>query len=171
MKYTTPLNLEMQRELNKKLKRFAVQMMVLGGIIAIVSIALHLLEVSSGEEEPFAFILILCGSVCFVLGLWMLLACKKQEKEIVAHPKYCEYEFGEDFLLVDVCTETERLSNAKLYFKDIVKVEETEHYLCLFTSANNTYPILKSAFEEGEKSLLLQRINEARPTKKKRKNV
>ncbi len=157
----------MQRELNKKLKRFAVRMMVLSAIIILMAIVAHLLDVSSGEEEPFAFVLLLCGSVCFVLGLWMLLACKKQEKEIVVHPKYCEYEFGEDFLLVDVFTETERLSNAKFYFKDIVKVEETEHYLCLFTSANHAYPILKSTFEEGEKALLLQRINEARPTKKK----
>ncbi len=165
MKYRTPLDLEMQRELNKKHKRFAVRLLVLNGIIMIMAIVMHLLDVGSGEENSLAFILLLCGLVCFVLGLWMLLAYKKQEKEIVAHPKYCEYEFGEDFLLVDVFTETERLSNAKFYFKDIVKVEETEHYLCLFTSANNAYPILKSTFEEGERELLLERIEKVKPVK------
>ena len=161
MKYKTEFNQAMQKELNSKSKKINKTLMIIGaiGLLAYIVIGTIL------EEEVWWCEALLVFALPFSFGLILLITINKQEKKAVFSNQYNVYEFNDDFLNAETYSKGECTSKVKFYYKDIVRVKETDNYLFLFIQIKHAFPVLKSGFEAGEKEKLIENINKAKQVK------
>ncbi len=154
MRYKTELNASMLRELNAKVKLIYKILLIVGiiGMVAYIVLGTIL------EEEVWWCEILLVFAIPFAIGLIMLLAITKMEKSTEGSFKYNEYLFEDEYFMVETFSNGENIRNAKIYYKDVVKLKETTNYIFLFIQMKQAYPIIKQDFTEAEKQKLLSKV-------------
>ncbi len=160
MKYTCEINEEVQIELTKSAKRNSIIAIVAGivGLIAYVGLSMW--------KELFVFeVLLWVSAIVFALGLVCLLTINKIVKQAGKSNIVGEYELEETSMMITAIKDGEQISTAKVYYKDIVKVRETQNYLFLYTTKQIAYPVPKSKLTPEEFSMIKLWVSAAKAKK------
>ena len=145
MKYKCEINEELQKEANKNSKRNAIIMLIIGavGLVAYVIVSTfiehYLLEILSWVS---AFLL--------VFGIFLLVLIKNTNKKMVEKKMVDEYELFEEYLTVDSYQNGEKIVSLKAYYKDLIKIRETENYIFLYPNKQSAYPVPKKQLTDEE---------------------
>ena len=157
MKYSLKVDRELQEELNKTLKRNCLIMVIIGaiGLVAYIAISMFiehfLLEI---------FLWIFAGLLG--VGVCLLIVINKTNKKAADNNFIGEYELFEEYLIVNTFKNDEQISTIKLYYKDVIKIKETENYIFLYPNKQIAYPIAKKKLLPEELSMVKLWINAAR---------
>jgi len=157
MKYSVKVDRELQEEVNKTLKRNCLIMVIIGaiGLVAYIAISMFiehfLLEI---------FLWIFAGLLG--VGVCLLIVINKTNKKAADNNFIGEYELFEEYLIVNTFKNDEQVSTIKLYYKDVIKIKETENYIFLYPNKQIAYPIAKKKLLPEELSMVKLWINAAR---------
>jgi len=157
MKYSVKVDRELQEEVNKTLKRNCLIMVIIGaiGLVAYIAISMFiehfLLEI---------FLWIFAGLLG--VGVCLLIVINKTNKKAADNNFIGEYELFEEYLIVNTFKNDEQISTIKLYYKDVIKIKETENYIFLYPNKQIAYPIAKKKLLPEELSMVKLWINAAR---------
>ena len=160
MKYSIEINESLQNELNKKVK----QNCKLAIIIGIIGLAFYI-AVSMFFEHFFLEIL----SWIFIAfaggGIGLLIVVNRTNKKACERKLTAEYELFEDYMVVVSQKDGIEISTMKLFYKDVIKIKETENYIFLYADKQTAFPIQKNKLTPEELSTARLWIN-AHKTKK-----
>ena len=149
MKYTCEINQQLQTELNKIAKRNSIIATIIGVIGLIAYIVL------STWKELFVFeVLLWVSAGVFGVGLAYIVMINKANKKSANSKIVGEYELEETFMTITAIKDGERISSAKTYYKDIIKMRETENYLFLYPNRQIAYPVPKNKLTPEELSMV-----------------
>ncbi len=154
MKYSIEINESLQKELNKSLKRNCKLAMIIGIIglafyIAITMFVEHfILEVLS-----WVFIALAGG------GIGLLIVIKTTNKKASERKLIGHYELFEDHMFVVTEKEGIQISSIKLFYKDVVKIKETENFIFLYADKQTAFPIQKNKLSPEDLSTAKLWIN------------
>ena len=162
MKCSVEINEKVQTELNATIKRNSIIFIVIGAILISINI---ILSVCVGNNYWFDVILWI-GALLFAFGLIYLLTVNKLKKQVAKDNSICNYEFEEEYMNIATSKNGEVVSNVKFYYKDIVKIKESENYWFLYPNKTAAYPIEKSKLTPEELSTLKMWVQSARIIKK-----
>lgn len=156
MKYRCEINKQVQTELSKTAKRNSIISLVVGiiGLLAYIII-------STFKEMFVLEILLWAFAVMFALGLVMLITINKLIKKASENKLICECEFDEEFMNVTAIKNEEQISYSKVYYKDLIKIKETENYVFLYPNKQMAYPVQKRDIPSNELSILKLKIASA----------
>ena len=149
MKYTCEINQQLQTELNKNVKRNSIIATIVGvvGLVAYIGLSMW--------KELFVFEILLWVSAClFGFGLVYIAMINKTNKKSAESKIIGEYELEETFMTITASKGNEQISTAKVYYKDIIKVRETENYLFLYPNRQVAYPVPKNKLTPEELSMV-----------------
>lgn len=153
MKSVVKIDAKLIGQLNKKVKRIAILMCVLAGILLVMNI-MQFLSKLDGNKVLF----LICWLFFAYLGITFLVVGAKQKKKTMAEQKEQHIEFFEDWCNIQIVKNEEVIETAKLYYKDIIKTNETEDYLFLYVSNIIVHAVNKSCFSTEEYSNLKFKI-------------
>ena len=162
MKCSIEINEKVQVELNSTIKRNSIISLVIGCI----AIALYVILSVFIEDSFWLTYMLWIGAILFAFGLIYLLTVNKLKKQVAKDNSICNYEFEEEYMNVETIKNGEAISNVKFYYKDIVKVKETESYWFLYPNKTAAYPIEKTKLTPEELSTLKMWVQSARIIKK-----
>ena len=157
MKYSLKVDRELQEELNKTLKRNSLIMIIIGAIGLVAYIAISMFIEHYFLEMLLWLFVGLCG-----IGVGLLIVVNKTNKKVVDNNLVGEYELFEEYLIINTLKNDEQISTMKFYYKDIVKIKETESYIFLYPNKQIAYPIAKKKLLPEELSIAKLWINTAR---------
>lgn len=157
IKFSLEINQEVQTELNKSLKRNCIIALVIGiiGFVAYISISMFF-------EHFILEVLLWVFAFAFGFGLVFLITINKTNKKVVASKMVGEYELFEEFMTIDSIKDGEKISSAKVYYKDIIKIKETENYIFLYPNKQIAYPIPKNKLSAEELSTVKLWVHSAK---------
>lgn len=145
MKCSVKVDENMQKELNNELKNKSKIMVIVGVIGFVLYIALSLFF-----ENSYVDLVLWISAFIFGVGLVLLFTVNKTNKNSVERNLVDEIELFEDHLIENIKKNEEVIATNKHYYKDIIKVKETENYLFLYVNKAAAVPIIKSAFTKDE---------------------
>ena len=151
MKFSCEINEEVQKEVNKTSKFYSILSLVIGaiGIFAYIVISVFV-------EHVILDILLWVFAFLLVFGILFLVSINKVNKTTVDKKMIDEYELFETYLTVDSFQNGEKIVSIKTYYKDIIKIKETENYLFLYPNKQGAYPVPKSKLSSEELDKLKQ---------------
>ncbi|MBQ7798145.1 MAG: YcxB family protein [Clostridia bacterium] len=154
MKCSCEINQEVQIELNKKAKRNSIIALIVGLVGLLVYIC-----IPTSVEYFLLEILLWVSSFIFVFGIVFLVTINKANKKVIANKITAEFELEEGYMIVNSIKNGEQINSSKVYYKDIVKIRETEHYIFLYPNRQMAYPLPKSKLTNEEVTTLRSWLN------------
>jgi hypothetical protein len=154
MKYTCKINLELQEELNRKNKKKFTSMMIAGimGLVGYVVFSMLF------DEGLLLTCLLVSASILFGFGLIFRRVVDKSNKDNALKNIEDTYEIFDDHLTVESFTNGEKTVSVKTYFKDIVKIDETENYFFLYPNKLSAYPVPKKEFSPEDLEAFISKV-------------
>lgn len=150
IKVSTLLDVNMQKELNKKPFILSLASTILGGVGVAVCFVLYIIAEYIGlNENTFLFVMIIFAAI-LGLGIGLLILVNKSLKQVSLNVKENTYEFFGDYFTITETLNGEVVGNAKIYNSQILKSRESANYLFFFISAGAAYPVLKKDLSEKE---------------------
>lgn len=154
MKYTVEINQSLQNELNKNIKRNCKLAIIFGSIGLAVYIAISMfVENFILELLSWIFIALTGG------GIGLLIVINKTNKKASERKLVGHYELFEDHMFVVSEKDGIQISTVTLFYKDIVKIKETENYIFLYADKQTAFPIQKNKLTPEELSTARLWIN------------
>ncbi len=154
IKVSTPLDLKMQRELNKKSYILGITLSAIGGLIVAVAFVLYVIAVVLEKSETTYFVILICGGALLGAGIGALILVKKAEKTVLGVQKAETYEFFGDYFTIEETLNGEVVANVKVYNTQIIKSKESKNFLFFYINAVTAYPVSKSELTGEELSVL-----------------
>lgn len=151
------LDIKLQRELNERNWLISLISLIVGSIGLGVYIV-----IATFYENYFLELMLWVCAFAFGYGLVFLILIKKINKKAAQRNITISLEINEDLVIENDLKEGEVISTNKVYYKDLMKVRETENYLILYVNKASAVPILKSAFTPEELSTIKLWINGAK---------
>ena len=158
MKYTCEITQDLQKELSKSNK----QKCIIALIISIVGIFAYIIV---PIENLLLEILLYTSSSVFAISLIILLSINKAIKKTSNNKMVGEFELEEKFFNSIAIKDGEQISSVKIYYKDLIKIKETDNYLFLYPNKQIAYPVPKNKLTQDELSLLKGWLNNAKQKK------
>ena len=93
------------------------------------------------------------------MGLTIFVSINKVNKNASAKNMTDNIELQENFLVEETVVNNEAVSTNKVYYKDILKIKETENYLFLYINKASAVPIPKKEFSCEEFSQIKFWVN------------
>ena len=149
MKYTCEINQQLQTELNKNSKRNSIIATIIGiaGLIAYIALSMW--------KELLVFEIMLWVSAClFGCGLVYIATINKANKRASSLKIVGEYQLEETFMFITAFKDGEQIGSSKTYYKDLIKIRETENYLFLYPNRQIAYPVPKNKLTPEELSMV-----------------
>ena len=149
MKSECEIDLEVQKQLNKKI--FIIGMVLM--IIGIVGLFVYLIIGSIFEKIKWLNYF-LFSSIPFTLGLLSIINTSKINNSLKKNKIKNIYSFEESFMNVTTCRNGEEIGTNKVYYSDLVKIKETNKFLFLYPNRYSAYPIKKNSFDKVDYEIL-----------------
>lgn len=162
MKCKVKIDRKVQDELNKNIQIVSIICLIVGVIGLIAYIVLGAII----ESEPFWIEFFLAFSAPFAFGLVMLVINANNKKKVEKAVIEDAFDFQEEFMMVESSKNGEVVSNLKFYYKEIIKVKETNNYLFLYPNKASAFAIPKHDLSEDELNTLKGWVKIAREKSK-----
>ena len=94
------------------------------------------------------------GAILFAWGLTMFITVNKVNKKSTSRNLIDEIEFNEEYFEEKIMKNNEVIATNKRYYKDLIKIKETENYIFLYSSRASATPVYKKAFSPEELTLI-----------------
>ena len=160
MKSYCKIDKNVQKEVNFKV--FVVSLVFLiVGIVGVVSYIILGGFVFKTEPKWLNYML-WASSILFAFGLIYIIINFTTNKKSVAQNLADESEFFEDHLTLNSYKNGEQIGTAKVYYKDILKLKETKHYIFLYISAFQAVAVNKQDLTQEDISKLKLLVLEAK---------
>ena len=149
LKCKVKIDENLQKELNQKLKNILTIALIISiiGLITYIAISLFI-------EEKWLDVLLWVFSIVFGYSLVMIVTINKTNKKSVANNLSSEIELYEEFMNIISFKNNEQFATTKVFYKDIIKIKETQNYLFLYPNKAQAFAIPKSEFSSEEFSLI-----------------
>jgi len=157
MKCTVKIDENVQRELNDQMWVVSLISLIVGS----VGLASYIV-ISVFVESVWLELLLWPMAFAFGVGLTLLISIKKINKKSVQNNLIDNLEIEEDYVVSTTMKNGEIISTLKTYYKDLLKVKETENFLFLYINKASAVPIPKQSFSPEEFSLIKLWVNSAR---------
>lgn len=156
IKCSVEFNKELVKELNGKVKLGSLISMIIGivGLCAYITISMF---IEAFWLEVFLWVF----AIMFGFGLVFFLKLDKINNETIKSKIINEYELNEEFMNVTSIKNGEAIGTSKIYYKDLVKVKETNNFLFLYPNNAQAFAISKKISTE-ELSLLKVWVHSAK---------
>jgi len=138
---------KMQKELSKKQFKLWLFLLIFSSIFEFFTIILSFM----GED---VWSLHCCNLIVVVFSIICIRTNFKNRKNCVENKIINSYEFDQEYFYVSTTKNGDNLGNMKIYYKDIIKVKETENYLFLYINRINAYPIDKATTSKEDLILI-----------------
>lgn len=160
MKNTCEVNQKLYIELNQTVKKNSKISLIFGiiGLVAYIGISVY-------KEYAWLDYLLWISAILFGFGLVFVLTINKSIKKAKDNIIVTENEIEETFMNITDTKNGEQVGSAKIYYKDIIKVKETQNYLFLYPNKQMAYPISKQGMKAEEIAQVKNWINSARTSK------
>ncbi len=149
---STKLNMDVEKESQKKIKLLCKIALIVGiiGLIAYIIVSVAFFD--EGEDPFWLEIILYTFSILFALGVVLPITMnainKKAAKTIENVINY--YEFSEENFTVISCRGEEKIAEVKHYYNEITKIRKTENYIYLHLGLRGAYPIEWKELTEEE---------------------
>lgn len=149
LKCSVKIDDKLQKELNQKMKnRFMIAFIVsLVGLVAYVAVSMFV-------EYKWLDVLLWVFAIIFGYSLVMIITINKINKKTAGNNLSSQLEINEDFMIIISFKNNIQFATTKIFYKEIIKVKETENYLFLYPDKSQAFPIPKSEFTSEEFSLI-----------------
>lgn len=144
----TKIDVEIQKELSKKLYTYSLIALIIGSVGLLVYLVLATIF-----DNPY-FDILLIFSIPFGFGLVFILTIKKLIKNVQAINQVNTYVFEENYLNVTTTRNLEVVGTAKLYYKELFKSRETKNYIYMYVNKNSALPVKKENLSQDELIIL-----------------
>ncbi|MBQ8615034.1 MAG: YcxB family protein [Clostridia bacterium] len=157
MKCSVKIDEKLQKELNEKLWLNSLISLIVGaiGLGAYIVIGIFF------ESFWLEMLLWVCA-FAFGIGLSMLIAVNKVNKKASQNNHVDEMEFFEDHFIGTTTKNGEVIATNKVYYKDLLKIRETENYIFLYMNTAAAAPVPKKEFSPEELSTIKLWVNSAK---------
>lgn len=164
MKNICESNKTMQIELNKNAKQGGFRVLIIAVLALIISIAYII-----WKNNVVSYVLLTLAILLLVFGVTLIIlvniAVKKAIKNSESNKIVFESEIEKDHIYIANITNGEQVGSSKAYYKDIIKVVETENYIFLYPNLQVAYPISKNGMSQEDIETIKSWINSARTLK------
>lgn len=161
MKCRVTVNEKLQKELNEKIWLTGLIMTIVGAI----GLGLYaILSTFFGDKLIFEMLFWVMVFV-FALGVTYLFLVKSANKRALNNNYTDEIELFEEYCVVQTLKNEEVVGTLKVYYKDLIKVKETENYLFLYPNKMVATSIPKSEFSAEDFSKIKLWVHSARANK------
>lgn len=165
MKCRVQINEKLQKELNEKIWLTGLIMTIVGAI----GLGLYVIVSAFFGEKLIIEMLFWAVLFVFALGVTYLFLVKSANKRALKDIKTDEIELFEDCYVEQTLKNEEVVGTMKVYYKDLIKVKETENYLFLYPNKMVASAIPKSEFSAEDFSKIKLWIHSARVNKTENK--
>ncbi len=154
---STPLNVDVEKESQKKIKKLCKISLIVGIIGLIAYILIGVIAFEEGEEPFWLEILLIASSVLFAIGLVMPIALNAATKKSLStiHNVINQYEFYDEYVIVKSYRGEEKIAEAKNYYRELTKTRLTENFVYLHLGLRGAYPVARAALTEEQQAWLL----------------
>lgn len=159
-KCSVKIDEKLQREINEK--SWLINLIVL--IIGSIGLGVYII-VGAFVEYAWMDILLWVFAIMFGFGLVMVISIRKINKKSAENNLTNEIELEEDCVSLSTIKNNEIIGTLKVYYKDLIKVRETENYLVLYINKQSAIPVPKKEFKPEELSTIKLWINTAKQKK------
>lgn len=146
-KCSVKIDENLQKEINQKMWVTSLILTIVGSIGLCVYIIL-----GTFFENIFLELFLWCVAFMFGFGLVFLITINKTNKKASGLNITDEFEINEEFVNLTTMKNNGVISTAKIYYKDIIKIRETENYLVLYLNKASALTIPKKSFSEEDYS-------------------
>ena len=160
MKCSVKIDEKLQRELNEKTWLNGLIFTIIGAI----GLGLYIV-IGTFVESIILDMLLWVFAFLFAYGIFMLILVKMTNKKSVNNNLTDEIELFEEYLIESTQKNDEVVSTNKIYYKDLLKIRETENFLFLYPNKISAVPIPKKAFTTEEISTIKVWVNSAKVKK------
>lgn len=151
----------LQTRLTKRLRVMGLVGMIVGAILLlgyiVCSTLFETLAEDGGMVEPWLNTLFQCalwgGAFLFVAGLILFFSMRASVKNIKTVYRNT-YRFYERFVCIQTERQGEEISTLKLYYADLMKVQETGEFFLLYNSASSCFAVEKAKLSPTELAAL-----------------
>lgn len=154
LKCSVKIDQNLQRELNEKAWIYSLISLIVGAIGLMAYII-----VGAFFEAFWLEVLLWFFAFAFGVGLTIFVSINKVNKNASAKNMTDNIELQENFLIEETVVNNEVVSTNKVYYKDILKIKETENYLFLYVNKTNAVPIPKKEFAGEDLSKIKVWVN------------
>jgi len=159
MKCNCEINKDVQKELNFKIKILSLILLIIGSISFLVYFIYYFIT-------DITLYYPLYISIPFLgIGIALMYLIKKNIQNAEKNIFTVYYEFFEDYMEIESYKKEELISKTKYYYKDIVKISESKHYLFLYPNTVSAFPILKNQLSTDDLNTLKNLINSKKSKK------
>lgn len=151
---------KLQREINEKSWLINLILTIVGSIGLGVYIV-----VGAFVDYAWMDIILWVFAIIFGYGLVMIITIRKINKKSASNNFTNEIELSEDSVSLSTLKNDEIIGTLKTYYKDLVKIRETENYLVLHINKQSAIPVPKKEFKPEELSTIKLWINSAKQKK------
>ena len=157
MKCVVNINLKIQKELNYSMWIKGVVFTIIGslGMLSYIAITMFIENV---WMEVFLWVM----AFIFAIGLIYLISIKKTNKQVLQANIKSEIDIQEEFVTFSSIKNNEIVSTNKCYYKDLIKIKETDNYLFLYINKFSAIPIPRNSFSAEEYSLIKLWVNSSK---------
>ena len=157
MKYSCEISTQMQKELNQTTKLWSIISLIIGSVGLACYVALSMFY-----EGSFMTVLLCASSILFAFGIVFLFSVSSSNKKAAEMKLAGEYELEPEYIMVTTFKNGENIGTMKIYYKDFVKIKETENYLFLFPNPQMAYPVPKDKLTKEEIAQLKSWLDQAK---------
>ena len=157
MKCSVKIDEKLQKELNEKTWLNGLIFTIIGAI----GLGLYII-IGTFIENIILEIFLWVFAFLLAYGVFILILVKMTNKKSVNNNLTDEIELFEEYLIESTRKNDEVISTNKIYYKDLLKIRETENFLFLYPNKVSAVPISKKEFTSEEFSTIKLWVNSAK---------
>lgn len=150
IKVATPINLQVQKELNANSMLVALILTVIGAVGVAAAFGWYLAFVIMDKPDTVAFVVLVIFAASLGGGIGLLCLVKKAQKTVMGAKKVDTCEFFSDHFDASETLNGEQVANIKIYYNQIIRAKETKNYIFIYIHAQAAYPVSKEGLTDAE---------------------
>ena len=145
----TPVDAQVQSEVNKGTSAFGIVAIVLGGILLVAYFSYLFVTLVTAAYRS-NLVLLLLGAVLLVSGIIITVNTSKLNRQMALRNVVDEVEFFSGYCILREFVSGEHISTCKIYYSRVIKKRETANYLLIFNTAVTAAVVGKRGLPVGE---------------------
>ena len=148
-KCSVKIDENLQKEINRKMWIYSLILTIIGLVGLCVYVVLSV-KYDNAWTETLLWVM----AFSFGFGISFIVSIKKTNKKVSMNNYTDNLEINEEYIFATTTKNEDVISTIKIYYKDLIKIKETERFLVLYVTKINALIIPKNSFNPEEISTI-----------------